>query len=386
MNTVALDEGMLANLDWDFHEADTRLLTNSIHRYSGKFIPQIARQAIDLLTRPGDLVFDPYCGSGTTLLEAYVAGRKSLGVDLNPLAILIAKTKVTPVERDILGDLVAKAREIPFEEESGGQLDIWGSGAAAVGSDPRLADPWYTKWFSDSVLRSLVAIDHFIAELDDQRLVNIARVAQSDILRKVSRAHQGFPNVMFDRKRGDYKVSVRSEFLTRLRDICLGVRSLSEAVEGRRHLYAPKVVQGRAENQNVDEGTVDAVVSHPPYIASIPYAEYGLLSLTWLGEDAKALDKELTGGRRQHRSVVSEFRVGYAGMIEASARALKPSGHMFLLTGDPTVRGEIVDLAAMTIEFAEQAGLELEYQAQRVGKNRRANKMDVETVTIWRKS
>src|SRR4051794_11235644 len=84
-------------MDWECVDADTRYLTHGVHRYSGKFIPQIARQVITLLTQPGDIVLDPYCGSGTTLIEAYLIGRQAIGIDMNPLAVLLARTKCTPI-------------------------------------------------------------------------------------------------------------------------------------------------------------------------------------------------------------------------------------------------------------------------------------------------
>jgi len=61
-------ETRVKDLDWDCVGADTQYLTHNVHRYSGKFIPQIAEQVIDLLTKPGDPVLDPSCGSGTVLL------------------------------------------------------------------------------------------------------------------------------------------------------------------------------------------------------------------------------------------------------------------------------------------------------------------------------
>ena len=81
---------------WEYADADTQQLTHNIHRYSGKFIPQIAARAISLLTQPGELVVDPYCGSGTTLLESALLARRAVGVDLNPLAVLIARVKNNP--------------------------------------------------------------------------------------------------------------------------------------------------------------------------------------------------------------------------------------------------------------------------------------------------
>ena len=104
----------IQDCDWEFSDADTQYLTHNIHRYSGKFIPQIACRAIELLTEPNDLVLDSYMGSGTTLLEAMLRGRNSVGVDLNPLAVLISKVKTTIVSFDDIEEINSEL--IPFVE------------------------------------------------------------------------------------------------------------------------------------------------------------------------------------------------------------------------------------------------------------------------------
>ena len=86
-------------IGWEFKNSDTQYLSHNIHRYSGKFIPQIAHSAIELLTSPGDVVLDPYLGSGTTALEAMLLGRKCIGVDLNPLAIPVSYTHLDVYKR-----------------------------------------------------------------------------------------------------------------------------------------------------------------------------------------------------------------------------------------------------------------------------------------------
>ena len=89
-------------IDWEFNNSDTQYLSHNIHRYSGKFIPQIARSTIELMTDPEEIVLDPYLGSGTTALEAMLLGRKCIGVDLNPLAILISQVKNTVLSEEKL--------------------------------------------------------------------------------------------------------------------------------------------------------------------------------------------------------------------------------------------------------------------------------------------
>jgi DNA modification methylase len=86
---------------WSFKELDRSeisYLTHSYHTYPAKFIPQLAARLINENTNIGDLVCDPFMGSGTTLVEAIVHGRRAYGTDINPVAVLVTKAKTTPIE------------------------------------------------------------------------------------------------------------------------------------------------------------------------------------------------------------------------------------------------------------------------------------------------
>src|SRR5579864_6718652 len=155
----------VAETDWGFGDADTKELTHEIHRYSGKYIPQIARKAIELISLPGETILDPYVGSGTTLLEANLSLRNSIGVDLNPLAVLITKVKTTPINDEDLKELKNHFTEIVY------RISISRNGQASLLDDPkklslksaepnaRLKDAWYTKWFNKPVLEELIILD-----------------------------------------------------------------------------------------------------------------------------------------------------------------------------------------------------------------------------------
>src|SRR3989344_5369034 len=88
---------LLEKINWDFKGSKTQYLTHKFHSYPARFIPQIPRTFIKLLTETGDTVLDPFAGCGTTLVEAKLLGRHSIGNDLNPLATLISKVKTTPL-------------------------------------------------------------------------------------------------------------------------------------------------------------------------------------------------------------------------------------------------------------------------------------------------
>jgi hypothetical protein len=77
---------------------DTRRVQGATHRfyrYPARFSPQFVRAAIEQFTKPGDLVFDPFVGGGTTLVEAMRLGRSGIGSDINELAIFISQVKTT---------------------------------------------------------------------------------------------------------------------------------------------------------------------------------------------------------------------------------------------------------------------------------------------------
>ena len=89
------------NHSWSFEgikRKETTYITHSYHRYPAKFIPQIVSRLIDKYSNTGDLVVDPFGGCGTTLVESKVMGRHSIGVDINPVAVLIAQAKIVPIE------------------------------------------------------------------------------------------------------------------------------------------------------------------------------------------------------------------------------------------------------------------------------------------------
>src|ERR687887_896436 len=102
----------LNRLDWELEDANTRYLTHSYHPYSAKYIPQIPRYLISNLTNRNDLILDNFVGSGTTLVESKILGRHAIGVDINPLACLVSKVKITNIQKSDLKKISAISRSI----------------------------------------------------------------------------------------------------------------------------------------------------------------------------------------------------------------------------------------------------------------------------------
>ena len=70
---------------------------NKIHPYFASFHPSIPGTMIELFTKKDDVVLDPFCGSGTTLLQSGISSRNSIGYDANPIACLISKVRTTKI-------------------------------------------------------------------------------------------------------------------------------------------------------------------------------------------------------------------------------------------------------------------------------------------------
>jgi hypothetical protein len=89
---------------------------HSFYKYPARFSPLFAREAIKAFTQPGDTVIDPFCGGGTSLVEAISLGRRAAGFDISSLAVFLSRAKTSPLsvhdKREILAwaDLMDSAK------------------------------------------------------------------------------------------------------------------------------------------------------------------------------------------------------------------------------------------------------------------------------------
>ena len=77
------------------NNSPSRGLTHTFYKYPARFSPEFARSAITTFTKPGDVILDPFMGSGTTLVEALASGRNAIGSDISSLAYFVAQVKTT---------------------------------------------------------------------------------------------------------------------------------------------------------------------------------------------------------------------------------------------------------------------------------------------------
>ena len=363
--------------DWDYRTANTKEYTHGIHPYPAMMIPQVARRLIDEYGHRAGSLFDPYCGTGTTLLEAIRAGNESIGTDLNPLARLIAKVKTTPIAVDLLD------REIE-------NFIAFGIGAS-TSSDMRFEPPLIPNvdyWFSPSVQRELVMIRDYIDEIKDACIADFFRVGYSSTVRKVSwTKNSEFKLVRIPQERMvDHNPDVFSTMVGQLSSNRDAVASLMHALGDelpRRAIHRFDTVTGIPRDV-VDAESVDLIVTSPPYGDSkttVAYGQFSRLSSQWLGyENANRLDNVLMCGTKLTGEVsfgykalddvihdiaaidakrsreVASFFVDYRKSITNVSSVVKRGGFACYVVGNRTVKGMEIPTAEATAAFFEMNG------------------------------
>lgn len=157
-------------------------MTHGLHSYPTRMIPQIARRLILRYSSKANLILDPFCGSGSVLAEARLQGRNSIGIDLNPLACILAKAKSTPIEPTRLTKhwegLKAKIEQ-NLKEAKEGKLEV---------NVPDLPNLNY--WFKPKVSKELAIIRQQLDEIKGEDSYHFFATCFSITVRKVSNVRQ----------------------------------------------------------------------------------------------------------------------------------------------------------------------------------------------------
>jgi putative RNA methylase family UPF0020 len=297
-------------------------LTHGIHSYKGKYFPQIVRSLLNHAeTTPGSLVVDPFVGSGTTTLEAALMEMPGVGIDRNPLAVLVARTKIDTLR-------------LSADEVAQGHASV----VAHLGDDVRaeLPNPYYvSRWFPaetlDAIARIVGAIDraNTCASFRD-----LARLALSTHLRAWSFQEPGQLRI-FRRRDAPPASTLLSRFRRQLDEfahsLIVGVRLLEEL-----GISLPEVRIALADSRDPSQwgcapATVAAVITSPPYATALPYIDTDRLSIFGLGladvGTRAGLEWEMIGTReiltRQRRELEEELDANVAELPTVIVKGIK---------------------------------------------------------------
>lgn len=240
----------------------TDRFTHTLHRFPGKFIPQVAQELLNLVAKKAaGYVLDPFCGSGTLLLESACQGIPSIGFDIDPHAVFITKTKTTP-----LSEHQIKHLEMLWDEP----ID-----SGAVSSDlPDIEN--LDHWFSQTCLEQLSILKGKIQTIEDEAERNFSYAVFSSIIRRVSNADDQTQKTYVSgtlKKTPALPYEIFPTFMTRS---LKNIRDYSLNCEEK-----PLVRLGDARKIKLDVPIL-GVATSPPYIDSIDYIYNQMLEYYWL--------------------------------------------------------------------------------------------------------
>ncbi len=336
----------LSKIDWDFK---VRIVTNEIenvHPYPAKFISDLPAAFLDSLPLKRDsIILDPFCGSGTTVAEAQRRGYSSLGVDLNPIACLMARVKTSAVPENI-SDSISNVCKMMDKT-----ADI------AIPPIPNLGH-WFKRPIQVALARLTAAVDAMPEGHQD-----FLRLAASSIIVRVS-------NQESDTRYAAIEKPVNaSDVQSHFRRSC---ERLASALAVRTYELLPAtIIQSDLLEVDLDafSGRIGAIITSPPYPNAYEYWLYHKYRMWWLGHDPIAVKEKEIGARahffKKNRHTSQTFVDQMSRAFEKFQSLLMPGGWVCFVVGRSIIHGETIDNGAIVQEAGERTGLKLVYRGER---------------------
>ncbi len=378
MSLVAITQPKLfstTELDWTFNGENTRELTHCYHDYPARMIPQIARQFLELFAKnQSGVLFDPYCGTGTTLVEGFIRGFDVIGFDLNPLARLIAKAKTTAFSLSEIDFYISKFHKYILSNPK--DLAI-----PKIEGVSRL-----DFWFKPEVVKKLAIIKNFVGEIADIEVKLFFLTAFSETVREVSntRTHEFKLYRYSNETLASFQPDVFSLMSAKLGRNRKGLSNFLSIIE--KFSFIPKAdifEFNTVEDYPSEFGAkVDFVLTSPPYGDSqttVAYGQYSRLSAAWLDlPQPEKIDGKLMGSKKrksvenfdcrklddsikkisqidEKRAIeVSAFYSDLQKSIKNVSRLLKSNGLVCYVVGNRRVKGVELPTDLAVQNFFEQ--------------------------------
>lgn len=407
----------LLSTDLDFHSEDSSYASHNFHSFPAKFPPQLPEKFIAGLTNPGDVVLDPMMGSGTTIVEAYRAGRQAIGFDIDPMAVLITRVKITPLDQAVVHREGLRVIEAATNSYRNHRQSLEIELAKRWQNDQR-TQAFIDEWFARDTQLELLALIQEIDCITDTHIKEFLQVAFSaTIITKTggvslaldlahTRPHKALlvrdrsgaeiyrrTDIDTSTEKGKKKLTLLSKTLRSpieefKKKLDQNLRSLPQAVD---HAPTPDVRFANAEAMPLENDTVTLIVTSPPYASNaIDYMRAHKFSLVWLDHPKNSISslgnkrREYIGGETVEAEKLAKMPTNTHKIITAIAekddkkalvlhryysemrrvmvemyRVLRPGGAAIVVVGSSTMRGIDTDTGNCLGEIAAELGFEV---------------------------
>lgn len=351
-----------------------------VHPFPARMAPGIALSAMDEAEAP-ICVLDPMMGSGTVLALARAQGHRAIGVDIDPLAVLISRVWTTTIDRD---EATEKAHDVL--ERARNRFKRTSVGDAFPANADEESRSFMRYWFDGYVRRQLTALSETIALVRDETIRDVLWCALS---RMIITKQAGVCLAMdLSHSRPHKKFSVAPEkpfnkFLGAVKRVVANCVAVTDPQRG----PVARALMGDARRLPIGPSSVDLVLTSPPYLNAIDYLRCSKFSLVWMGHSIphlRQLRAESVGTERgmaseedkkadlvvrdlrlrpklssRHEAILRRYVVDMHASVREVARVLKKDGRALYVVGENTIKGTFVRNAAVIVAAAESVGLRL---------------------------
>ena len=408
--------------------------THLIHSYPAKLlcnIPYYFLSTTDMFCPYEGVVLDPFCGTGTVLLEAVASGRNAFGADANPLAILISKVKTTHIDKAKLLSTLSSILSRAHRDRT-----------------VYLKDEMIDEWFSPSTINQLHRLEVSIGKVRDTRQKDFFLLCFSNLIKKVSFADPTIsvpvklnPNRFAEgserRESAQFRLKTLQDVdvYDKFESICmLNIARVDTLKEFDKRVSAEVVSKDARRltrhldgDELIQDNSVDLVFTSPPYAGAQKYIRASRLNLYWLGTKQPAairalndnnigredyhrasvvqhiktgipaadevLEKLYTSGKNERACIVGTYLNEMKVALNESYRVLKPGGYMILVIGNNKVCNLSFNTQDYLTTYLQSLGMHLEFKliddiksyGLMTKRNKTANTISSEWVLVLKK-
>jgi DNA modification methylase len=372
------------NLNWREKDLPEKERTKHIHRlhpYLGKYIPQLVEIFLRKYFSADQTVLDPFCGSGTTLVQANELGINSIGYDVSAFNVMLCRVKtakydLTQVRKEVL-DILEKVRITTQKDKD--NLSLWND---SLNEPAHLTEEnqYLNEWFAPQALSELLAFRNLISNYRCQELLKVILSRSARSSRLTTHFDLDFPKKPQTEPYHCYKHSRMCSPTTNafqfLKRYSLDSIKRIEEFASKRTDAAVEIHHG--DSRQGAFPLIDGVITSPPYVGLIDYHEQHAYAYNLLGlhdQRDKEIGAAANGSSQKARRLYQE---DIASVFRRISEKLKPGGRMIVVAGDrANLYGDIANMAGVEVEATV-----LRHVNRRTG--RRSSEF-YESVFIWRK-
>ena len=251
---------------YEINQPNPNSYTHGFFKYPCKFIPEIPKWSIRKYYNEG-LILDPFAGSGTTLLEASIAGIESIGTEIDKIAKLIIKVKSTKLDSNEIREVRKFTSNIIMKLDN----HEYGENEKIFPAINNLEH-----WFKNNILDDLGFLYYSIMHVENIDVREFLMVCMASIIKKVSNADDISPKPYVSNNIIKNPPEVSSTFADIVEQYLVGIKKLSNCK------LSKITVDGDATHINVDDNSISMAVTSPPYINAFDYVRTLRLENLWL--------------------------------------------------------------------------------------------------------